>query len=237
VKAVDPSVREALVDWARAGVLAATRPALAGAFAAALREAGLPVIAIGREAARLREAGAPGGEAFASFWAEAASEEKGDRASRVDGRPSAFAPALAIVADAARLPLRDGSIGAVVDTDAFHAYPDRIAVLREWARVLAPRGVLALADSIERETDVERFFSALAGTPHMKSGEVGALVEAAGFEVEHVAIYRFTVPLAEIGADAAAAAAASDHARELYELKGDTISCRYLTLSARRSAS
>ncbi len=200
----------ALDPEAAAGIV---EGALAGA-----RATGRPALASGGEAAELLRAG-------------------GVRALAIGGGALALAGAEGIAADMARLPLRERSIGAVVDVGAFHGYARPEEVVREWARVLAPRGALALADQIEKETDAAGFFSALAGARHMKSGEIGALVEGAGFEVARVAIYRVRRPLGEVAADPGALERAADEARALYEIEGDTITCRFLLLLAKRSAS
>lgn len=49
-------------------------------------------------------------------------------------------------ADARDLPFRDASFDAAVCVDALHHVPDRSAVLREVARVLAPGGVFVIRD-------------------------------------------------------------------------------------------
>lgn len=52
----------------------------------------------------------------------------------------------AVVADAARLPFRDGSFDAVLLTDALHHLPDRTGALAEAYRVCRPGGVLVVRD-------------------------------------------------------------------------------------------
>lgn len=52
----------------------------------------------------------------------------------------------AIQGTADRIPLRDGAADAVLIVDAFHHLPDRDGALAEGARVLAPGGVLVVAD-------------------------------------------------------------------------------------------
>jgi len=52
----------------------------------------------------------------------------------------------AVQGDAGRLPLRDGSVDAVVVLDAFHHLPDREAALAEAARILRPGGVLVIRE-------------------------------------------------------------------------------------------
>ncbi|WP_435065671.1 class I SAM-dependent methyltransferase [Halobaculum sp. EA56] len=52
----------------------------------------------------------------------------------------------AVRADAARLPVRDASLDAVVVTDALHHFPDPEAALREVARALAPGGVVVIRE-------------------------------------------------------------------------------------------
>jgi demethylmenaquinone methyltransferase/2-methoxy-6-polyprenyl-1,4-benzoquinol methylase len=48
--------------------------------------------------------------------------------------------------DGARLPIEDGSADAVLIVDAFHHMPDRDDVIGSASRVLAPGGVLVVAD-------------------------------------------------------------------------------------------
>lgn len=52
----------------------------------------------------------------------------------------------AVRADAARLPVRDESVDAVLVVDALHHVGDQSGVVREAARALRPGGVLAVAD-------------------------------------------------------------------------------------------
>jgi demethylmenaquinone methyltransferase/2-methoxy-6-polyprenyl-1,4-benzoquinol methylase len=61
------------------------------------------------------------------------------REARADGLP-------AVAGDARRLPLRTGSIDAILIVDAYHHMPDREAVFRECQRVLAPGGVVIVRD-------------------------------------------------------------------------------------------
>ena len=51
-----------------------------------------------------------------------------------------------VVADAGRLPLASGCAGAVLGLDVLHHLPDPAAFFREAARILAPRGRLALVE-------------------------------------------------------------------------------------------
>jgi demethylmenaquinone methyltransferase/2-methoxy-6-polyprenyl-1,4-benzoquinol methylase len=53
---------------------------------------------------------------------------------------------LAVQADAGHLPLRDGTVDAVVVVDALHHIPDRTAALAEASRVLADGGVLVVRE-------------------------------------------------------------------------------------------
>lgn len=52
----------------------------------------------------------------------------------------------AVIGDAARLPVRDASVDAVVVLDALHHFPDRRGAIEEAARVLRPGGVLVVRD-------------------------------------------------------------------------------------------
>lgn len=92
-------------------------------------------------------------------------------------------------ADAARIPLRSGSVDAVVSTEAFHWFPDQDACLRELHRVLTPGGQLLLALVSPRFALVGEgveLATRLAGQPlHWpRPAELRARVEAAGFRVE-----------------------------------------------------
>jgi len=50
-----------------------------------------------------------------------------------------------VQATALKLPFRDASFDAVVSTEAFHWFPDQGAALREFRRVLAPKGRILLS--------------------------------------------------------------------------------------------
>lgn len=52
----------------------------------------------------------------------------------------------AVQGDAARLPVPDDAVDAVVIVDAFHHFPDQPGALREAARVLRPGGVLVVRE-------------------------------------------------------------------------------------------
>jgi len=93
-----------------------------------------------------------------------------------------------VQADAARLPLRDGALDAVVSTHAFHFVPGRGAALAEFCRVLAPGGLLAIVMLNPRTAVGSRLMSE-AGTRALGAGwwpTRGRLhdeVLAAGFEL------------------------------------------------------
>jgi SAM-dependent methyltransferase len=69
---------------------------------------------------------------------------------KLQGMRARHPSALAIQADAARLPLADGRADAVGCTLMSHHLPDETleAALRECARILRPGGVLAFADAV-----------------------------------------------------------------------------------------
>ncbi len=52
----------------------------------------------------------------------------------------------ALAGDATRLPVRDGSVDAVIIVDALHHLPDADAAFAEVARVLAPGGALVVSE-------------------------------------------------------------------------------------------
>jgi len=76
-------------------------------------------------------------------------------------------------ADAATLPLRDGSVDAVVVTDALHHFPDPEAAIGEVARALAPGGVLVIRE-FDPTTRRGRALAALESVAGMDSQFLGA---------------------------------------------------------------
>ncbi len=94
-----------------------------------------------------------------------------------------------VCADAGRLPLRGGAFDAVTCTEAFHWFPDPIAALSEFHRVLGPGGHILLAlvnPPLRWQSRLAASVSRLAGEPlHWPTrGELRRAVEAAGFRVE-----------------------------------------------------
>lgn len=84
--------------------------------------------------------------------------------------------ARAILADAVRLPLDDGSVDAVLMSTVLHDLPDAAAALREARRVLRGTGRLVLIEFRPGATD--------DGPPReilLEPGRLVELVEAAGF--------------------------------------------------------
>jgi ubiquinone/menaquinone biosynthesis C-methylase UbiE len=90
---------------------------------------------------------------------------------------------------AGALPFRDGSFEAVVSTEAFHWFPDQLAALREFHRVLVPGGRMLVSlihphlESISRYGD---WMMRRIGEPaHWPTREaMREQVEEAGFRVE-----------------------------------------------------
>lgn len=90
--------------------------------------------------------------------------------------------------DALALPIRSGSVDAVVCTESFHWYPDQAKVLDDVARILRPGGRLVIA-SIATATQLGdrllRGASALGGTEirALPPRSLRTALERAGFEV------------------------------------------------------
>ncbi|MDJ0848009.1 MAG: methyltransferase domain-containing protein [Myxococcota bacterium] len=87
------------------------------------------------------------------------------------------------------LPFRSGSFDAVVSTEAFHWFPDQGAALREFSRVLAPKGRLFVSlinPPLEAISRAGRRFSTLLGEPARwpTRARMRREVERAGFRVE-----------------------------------------------------
>jgi ubiquinone/menaquinone biosynthesis C-methylase UbiE len=91
--------------------------------------------------------------------------------------------------DVASLPVRDGTLDAVVSTQAFHFFPQAIA-LAEFHRVLAPGGRLFVGLVNPRSERGSRLMGRL-GARFVGAGywptqpQMVRRVEAAGFEVRH----------------------------------------------------
>lgn len=86
-------------------------------------------------------------------------------------------------APAERLPFEDGSLDAVVTTSAFHFF-DQPAALREFHRVLAPGGLVAVATISPPLPKLLRKITGPSGPAHNPSPEeMRSLFTAAGFRL------------------------------------------------------
>jgi ubiquinone/menaquinone biosynthesis C-methylase UbiE len=86
---------------------------------------------------------------------------------------------------AEQLPFDDGALDAVVTTSAFHFF-DQPAALREFNRVLAPGGVVAVATISPRQVvPLPRVFANQCAPAHNPTpGQMRALFDGAGLTVE-----------------------------------------------------
>lgn len=222
---------EELAGWAKTGVLAAKRFALntgagSGSVAGALVREGVPMIGLDLSHAMSR------------------------RSSRLHRQAPA---AMFLCADGARMPFTDKMFGAIVDVSTFRHYPDAEAVTREWARVLAPKGCVVLADCVERDQDAQGFLTSLeqAMRPGVvnvcyKPHELAYFLEQAGLTIEKASYARVKKPFARLAGDECGPAGtdpavlrsmiagASPEARELYEISEEAMTWRYTALLARK---
>ncbi|SFE11547.1 Methyltransferase domain-containing protein [Actinacidiphila alni] len=88
-----------------------------------------------------------------------------------------------IEADGARLPLRDAAFDAVLAAGLVHHLPDPADGLREWARVTAPGGRLALFHPIGRAALAARRGHALDPDDLRAGHRIGPLLAATGWEL------------------------------------------------------
>jgi ubiquinone/menaquinone biosynthesis C-methylase UbiE len=100
-----------------------------------------------------------------------------------------------VVADAASLPLPDGSFDAVVSVSSFHFWADAPRALRELARIIRPGGRLVVTDWCDDFVACrvcDRWLR-LARSAHQRiygTEECRQLAEAAGFAVERLDRYK-----------------------------------------------
>lgn len=93
-----------------------------------------------------------------------------------------------VVGDSEHLPFPSGSFDAVTCSHSFHHYPNQEAVVREFARVLRPNGVLLLADANRDNLWGWALFDGYVnwlegGVSHCSAKRFRELLDAAGFDV------------------------------------------------------
>jgi SAM-dependent methyltransferase len=220
-----------VAEWAGSGVRAARRFALntgcgSGSVAAALIRAGVPLVGLDLAHGMAR------------------------RTARLHRRPPG---ALFLRADGARTPFTDRTFGAVVDVSTFRHYPRPDVVANEWARLLAPKGVVVLGDVVEKDQDEDRFLTSLErvmrpGTINTcyKPPELVYYLESAGLTIEKASFARLKKPFARFDADVCGAAGtdpaayrralarAAPETREMYEVTEEAMVWRYTVLLARK---
>lgn len=89
--------------------------------------------------------------------------------------------------DAQAMPFDDGSFDVAISQEALLHVPDKSAVIKECARVLARGGILAFTDLTQREViasdDIRKLGKALASANLATSDQYRRWLRAAGFEI------------------------------------------------------
>jgi ubiquinone/menaquinone biosynthesis C-methylase UbiE len=94
-----------------------------------------------------------------------------------------------VVGDSEHLPFPNASFDALTCSHSFHHYPNQEAVVREFARVLKPNGVLLLADANRDGLWGWALFDGFVnwlegGVSHCSAAKFRSLLDAAGFDVQ-----------------------------------------------------
>ncbi len=104
-------------------------------------------------------------------------------------------------ANALALDFEDGEFDAVVAANVLHLLPDPSVCLLEMRRVLRPDGLLCVPTFCHGDTSAAHIVSRLLRlggfrvVTRFSGGDVGALVQAAGFTVEHRERFPGVLPL------------------------------------------
>jgi SAM-dependent methyltransferase len=107
-----------------------------------------------------------------------------------------------VQATALRLPFCDASFDAIVSTEAFHWFPDQAAALREFRRVVTPKGRILLSlvhPAAEWFSSAASAVSGAVGAPSRMPTRAGmrAQVTNAGFRVvDQRFVFRLVLPFA-----------------------------------------
>lgn len=130
-----------------------------------------------------------------------------------------------VVADAERLPFRDGAFDAVTCRIAAHHFPSATAFVDEVARVLEPGGLFAFEDNIApQDDDLDEFLNAverLRDPSHVRShrqSEWSKWVSDAGLDIEETMVLTKTIDYRDWVAQLDAP---EDNRRELERLFSD----------------
>jgi len=93
-----------------------------------------------------------------------------------------------IIGDSEHLPVASNSVDVVTCSHSFHHYPNQLAVMREFARVLKPHGTLLLADANRDQVWGWALYDGFVnwlegGVQHCSAARFRELLDAAGFDV------------------------------------------------------
>lgn len=107
-----------------------------------------------------------------------------NRSETLDAARRRLADGVFLLAEAQALPFASASVDGILAECSLSTMPDRAAVLKEWARVLADGGRLALSDVYRRAAGSDRTATVTCPSPMVTWGRLARDLSEAGFQIE-----------------------------------------------------